>query len=28
VADDLAAGIFANLILQGLTRLAPQFFSL
>jgi len=28
VADDLAAGLIANLILQGLTRLAPLFFSL
>lgn len=28
VADDLAAGLFANLILQGLIRLAPSFFSI
>lgn len=28
VTDDLAAGLFANLILQALTRLAPKFFNI
>lgn len=28
VVDDLAAGLFANLILQVLTRVRPQFFTI